>query len=264
MRLINTSTLTLHEFFGTDAPDYCILSHRWETDEVSYQDLQSGRGRNMKGYYKILGCCKQAVQDGWKYAWIDSCCIDKTSSAELTEAINSMFLWYREAQICYAYLSDVVFGKATDNIDACLRDSKWFTRGWTLQELLAPEYVVFFDADWEEIGTKSSMAQAIQQITGIRDLVRWDQACVAQKMSWASSRQTTRVEDLAYSLLGIFGVFMPPLYVCMQFLNLPVSCRRMAPYSCLYLDSRSSDILLGRRRERIPEVAARNHQQIRR
>ncbi|KUJ21002.1 HET-domain-containing protein, partial [Mollisia scopiformis] len=215
MRLIDTSSLTLHEFSGADTPKYCILSHRWEeTGEVSFKDLQAGIGPELKGYSKVLGCCKQAVLDGWKYAWIDSCCIDKWSSAELPEAINSMFLWYREAQVCYAYLSDVPSIKGcnehTTNLN--MAQSKWFTRGWTLQELLAPEYVVFYDENWDEIGTKASLADVIQRRTGIKDLRRWEEACVAQKMSWAAWRQTTRVEDLAYSLLGIFGVYMPPLY----------------------------------------------------
>lgn len=169
----------------------------------------------MKGYSKILGCCKQAILDGWEYAWIDSCCIDKTSSAELSEAITSMFLWYKEAQVCYAFLSDVpsMRGCSEDTTKKSLAESKWFTRGWTLQELLAPDFLVFYDEHWEEIGTKFSLADVIQQRTGIKDLRRWNEACVAQKMYWASRRETTRAEDLAYSLLGIFGVYMPPLYV---------------------------------------------------
>ncbi|KAE8451256.1 hypothetical protein EG329_004421 [Mollisiaceae sp. DMI_Dod_QoI] len=212
MRLIDTSSLTLHDFFGTDIPEYCILSHRWETEEVTFRDLQAKKGDEMKGYSKILGCCKQAVLDGWQYAWIDSCCIDKASSAELSEAINSMFLWYREAQVCYAYLSDVPSGNEVDNLDTHLRKSKWFTRGWTRQELLAPEFVVFFDEGWEEMGTKSTLSHIIQHITGIKDIIHWEEACIAQKMSWASKRKTTRIEDMAYSPLGIFGVYLPPLY----------------------------------------------------
>lgn len=168
----------------------------------------------MKGYFKVLGCCKQALLDGWKWAWIDSCCIDKTSSAELSEAINSMFLWYRESQVCYAYLSDVpsIEGRDEHTTKLNLGQSKWFTRGWTLQELLAPEYVIFYDENWTEIGTKASLSDIIEKRTGIKDLTSWEEACVAQKMSWAAYRETTRAEDLAYSLLGIFRVYMPPLY----------------------------------------------------
>src|SRR6266487_4505708 len=107
MRLLNTSTLTVHTFFGEAVPDYAILSHTWDSEEVSLQDLQQEGGEEMPGYSKIKSCCRQARLDGWQYAWIDSCCIDKTSSAELSESINSMYQWYKYAQVCYAYLADV-------------------------------------------------------------------------------------------------------------------------------------------------------------
>ncbi|PMD29348.1 HET-domain-containing protein, partial [Hyaloscypha variabilis F] len=208
MRLINTSTLVL-ETFGEAVPSYAILSHRWNDVEVSFQDLQDGRGKSMAGYSKIQRCCAQAQSDGWKYVWIDSCCIDKTSSAELSEAINSMYQWYQASQVCYAYLADVRLGK---KLHRELEDSQWFTRGWTLQELLAPASVVFFDQDWVDIGTKASLGEIISEITGIEDLIDFESACVAQKMSWAANRKTTRVEDMAYCLLGLFDVNMPPLY----------------------------------------------------
>jgi hypothetical protein len=146
---------------------------------------------------------------------MDTCCIDKSSSAELSEAINSMFAWYRHSRICYAYLSDV---PSLDDLslhreeNSAFRLSKWFTRGWTLQELLAPVYLVFYDQEWNEIGTKSGLKSIVQTITGIQDLPRYGNACIAQKISWASNRETTRIEDQAYSLLGIFGVNMPLLY----------------------------------------------------
>ncbi|PMD16890.1 hypothetical protein NA56DRAFT_730642, partial [Hyaloscypha hepaticicola] len=165
------------------------------------------------GWSKVTGCCAQAALDGWEYVWIDSCCIDKTSSAELSEAINSMFRWYKKAEVCYAYLSDV--SSASDdprNFPSQFSQSKWFTRGWTLQELLAPHYVDFFDQTWTWIGSKGSLNAVISQITGIADLVCYKEASVAQKMSWASYRETTRIEDLSYCLLGLFGVHMPPLY----------------------------------------------------
>ncbi|KUJ13974.1 uncharacterized protein LY89DRAFT_736976 [Mollisia scopiformis] len=127
MRLLNTKTLTLHYFAGKAVPDYVILSHRWEEEEVLFQDLQEGRGPKMSGYAKIEGCCAQARKNGWVYAWIDTCCIDKSSSAELSEAIYSMYRWYSDAQECYAYLSDV--DATHDQIPGQLRKSAWFTRG---------------------------------------------------------------------------------------------------------------------------------------
>ncbi|KAH8782110.1 heterokaryon incompatibility protein-domain-containing protein, partial [Hyaloscypha finlandica] len=209
MRLINTSTLTLEMFFGEAVPDYAILSHRWNDVEVSFQDLQNGEGEQMAAYSKIQRCCAQAQLDGWQYAWIDSCCIDKTSSAELSEAINSMYSWYKESQVCYAYLADIRRG---ETLQDDLRGSNWFTRGWTLQELLAPSSVVFFDTNWNDVGTKGSLVDIISEITGIGDFVNFEGACVAQKMSWMAKRETTRVEDGAYCLLGLFNVNMPPLY----------------------------------------------------
>jgi hypothetical protein len=213
MRLLNTSTLLLGDFFSDTVPRYAILSHRWENEEVTYQDFMSTRRSQMAGWSKITGCCRQAAADGWKYAWVDSCCIDKSSSAELSEAINSMFRWYERAEVCYAYLSDVP-GHDQHPLSAksAFRDSKWFTRGWTLQEFLAPRSVVFFNAGWVDIGTKASLEGLLSVVTGIRNIRDFRIACVARKMSWASKRETTRVEDKAYCLMGLFGVHMPPLY----------------------------------------------------
>ncbi|KAN0098906.1 HET domain containing protein, partial [Hyaloscypha variabilis] len=218
MRLLNTRTIQLHEFFDDHIPLYVILSHRWEGSEVTFQDLNGGR-TNKKGYEKILGCCAQAREHGYEFAWIDSCCIDKSSSAELSEAINSMFRWYQNAEMCYAYLSDVFrIDSRDDSRDlAEVSASMWFTRGWTLQELLAPEIVIFYNHDWVELGTKASMAALISSITNIEpDFLTgargMQRACVAQKMSWASRRKTTRLEDTAYSLMGLFDVNMPLLY----------------------------------------------------
>ncbi|KAE9373726.1 HET-domain-containing protein, partial [Stipitochalara longipes BDJ] len=209
MRLINTSTLTLEMFFGEAVPTYAILSHRWNDVEVSFQDLQDGKCKKMAAYSKIKRCCAQARLEGWQYAWIDSCCIDKTSSAELSEAINSMYSWYNASEVCYVYLADVRGGETL--LDD-LRRSEWFTRGWTLQELLAPSCVVFFDKDWNDVGTKGSLEEIISDITGISDFINFKRACVAQKMSWVARRKTTRVEDMAYCLLGLFDVNMPLLY----------------------------------------------------
>jgi hypothetical protein len=216
MRLLHTSTYEPSEFFGT-IPKYAILSHRWEEEELTFQDLPSKKDSKTKGWAKVKGCCSQALKDGYEWVWVDTCCIDKSSSAELSEAINSMFKWYREAGMCYAYLSDVppldLSQKNVYNGTGSLpfRNSRWFTRGWTLQELLAPSEVVFYAQDWTFIESRFWIEPIILDITGIR-LRDWETACIAQKMSWASTRKTTRVEDAAYCLMGIFGVNMPPLY----------------------------------------------------
>ncbi len=169
----------------------------------------------MAGYSKIRSCCAIAAQQGFEYVWIDTCCIDKTSSAELSEAINSMYRYYQEAQICYAYLADVrkINSRYPDG-GRKFRGSRWFTRGWTLQELLAPKQVIFYGSDWQELGSKSDLRSQISLITGVqlRHMIDINSASVAQKMSWASGRKTTRVEDIAYSLMGIFDVNMPLIY----------------------------------------------------
>ncbi len=213
MRLLHTSTLKLHEFFGDQIPSYAILSHTWGNEEVTLQELEKEESKNRDGYAKITGCCALARSTGWEWLWIDTCCIDKTSSAELSEAINSMYRWYRDSQVCYAYLTDcfLPWGIISD-VDFC--KSRWFTRGWTLQELLAPGTVYFYDRDWREIGTKSSLTTQISCVTGIssQDMTDPQSASIAAKMSWASRRQTSRMEDMAYSLLGIFDLTMPLLY----------------------------------------------------
>lgn len=221
MRLLNTSTYLLEEFFEDAIPLYAILSHRWEAEEVIFQDYDPLHGftnsRNKQGWSKVEGSCKQSVEDGYDWVWIDTCCIDKSSSAELSEAINSMFNWYKLADICYAYLSDVgdIAGSAT--VSTLLEEgdfvkSKWFRRGWTLQELLAPEVLVFFDRSWRRLGEKLELEQLVKDASGIEELEHYDIASIAQKMSWAAKRQTTRIEDRAYSLMGIFGINMPPIY----------------------------------------------------
>jgi len=225
MRLLKTRTkeLEFEEFAGRDVPLYAILSHTWGSDEVSLQDVLSG-ARDMKdraGYAKIMGTRALAAAHGFDYVWIDTCCIDKTSSAELSEAINSMYRWYQEADICYAYLADVVASPGPPgsgaSLPARLGRSRWFTRGWTLQELIAPSAVIFLDAAWREMGTKCGLHEALTRITGIPGGVLQgssapSSASVAQRMSWASKRKTTRPEDLAYCLLGLFDVNMPMLY----------------------------------------------------
>jgi len=217
MRLLHTSELKLYELFGANIPPYAILSHTWSDFEISFQELQSGEGRSKAGYHKIRRCCQLAASDGFQYAWVDTCCIDKTSSAELSEAINSMYHWYRNSEVCYVYLADVSSKSNGDAIESVMRNSRWFSRGWTLQELIAPPSVIFFDREWVELGTKKDLETLLSTITKIhvevlRDATKLEEFSVAQKMSWASRRETKRVEDIAYCLLGIFGVHMPMLY----------------------------------------------------
>ncbi|RYP03915.1 hypothetical protein DL765_010366 [Monosporascus sp. GIB2] len=142
------------------------------------------------------------------------CCIDKSSSAELSEAINSMFKWYEKAAVCYAYLSDV---SSLNNVESALAASRWFKRGWTLQELIAPKKMDFFTADWSYIGSKQTLCDMISNSCHIEKeyLNRMHNvraASIAKRMSWVASRETTRVEDIAYCLLGIFDVNMPMIY----------------------------------------------------
>ncbi|OBZ69923.1 hypothetical protein A0H81_10584 [Grifola frondosa] len=215
MRLLNTRTKSLKEF-DRMVPPYAILSHRWREEEVSLQAMQDlERAHRLEGFRKLEECCACALQDGYQYVWIDTCCIDKTSSAELSEAINSMYAWYKNAGVCYAYLDDVRSDQVPDTQSSSFRESRWFTRGWTLQELLAPRNVAFFAQDWVCIGTKHILVEVIEEITGIDRAVLAGlpaQVCVAQRMSWAAHRETTREEDRAYSLMGLFGVHMPTIY----------------------------------------------------
>ncbi|KAI1271979.1 heterokaryon incompatibility protein-domain-containing protein [Xylaria sp. FL0933] len=214
MRLLNTVTFELSEFFDGSKPQYAILSHTWgpAVEEISYQDLTCGKWRTIdnNGAAKIKGFCTIAYENGYEWAWVDTCCIDKTSSAELSESINSMYRWYQEAHVCYALLDD-----ANDKSDLHL--SRWFTRGWTLQELLAPPEVEFYNREWKEICTRSEASNEISRITGIATkalvgLTTLVNYSVATRMSWAAKRSTTREEDIAYCLLGIFEVNLPLLY----------------------------------------------------
>lgn len=202
---------SLHEFMPGDIPDYAILSHTWNPsyEEVSFKDFVEGRMKDKAGYRKLVFCADQAATDGLSYFWVDTCCIDRSSSAELSEAINSMFAWYRNAVVCYVYLSDV-------STNAELQRSRWFTRGWTLQELIAPLSVKFFSVEGQYLGDKSSLVQEIHAITGVpvsalqgAPLSRFS---VHERMAWAKFRRTSRIEDQAYCLLGVFGVHMPLIY----------------------------------------------------
>jgi hypothetical protein len=257
MRLLHTETLELAEFIGEARPEFAILSHTWGDGEILFQDVQGGRksllASNKAGLDKVLRAAAVARQNNFKYIWIDTCCIDKSSSAELSEAINSMFAWYNKAAVCYAYIADY------DSTDTKLLSAanRWFQRGWTLQELIAPTRVDFYDKNWICFGDRVSLVKLLSGVTKIDELaLRWhpepkcsaapvmsvaaasareavgrsslprvpckfcyqgvpemlDSISVATRMSWAADRRTTREEDTAYSLLGIFGVNMPLLY----------------------------------------------------
>ncbi|KAJ2970411.1 hypothetical protein NUW58_g9706 [Xylaria curta] len=166
MRLINTGTLELCEFVGNEIPSYAILSHTWSDKEVTFEDWADRASASTKDYDKIINTCGLAKSHGYDYVWVDTNCINKSSSAELTEAINSMFMWYQRAGICYAYLVDVPSANGTE-LSEHLTRSRWFTRGWTLQELLAPQEVEFYSSDWTFLGTKASLCSDISSITGI-------------------------------------------------------------------------------------------------
>ena len=218
MHLIDSNTLRLTWFPG-EAPPYAILSHTWGSEEVGFADFGDlSKIETRASFQKIKLTCQQARRDDLGYAWVDTCCINKESSAELSEAINSMFRWYRNATICYAYIEDLADDIVLPIADASLiRGCRWFSRGWTLQELLAPRNIVFYGPGWVNIGRKGELVEVLEQVTGIPRAVltgetRLDQISVADRMNWAARRQTTREEDIAYCLMGMFDVNMPMMY----------------------------------------------------
>ena len=229
MRLINLHTFELREFIDSERPPYVILSHTWGPEEVTLQQLkQLPRDATIgirssyeykAGYLKIRGFAREGRRNGFEWGWVDTCCIDKSSSSELSEAINSMLRWYEEADSCYAYLSDVPSHEGDDEGLPLVRQfaaSRWFTRGWTLQELLAPSSVIFYLNDWTVYGTKNSLRSEVSTITHIpKEAIKGEAMTrfnIGKRISWVSRRQTTRPEDLSYCLLGILNVNMPLLY----------------------------------------------------
>jgi hypothetical protein len=227
MRLLSCKTTDAFElttFKDDDLPSYAILSHTWaEGEEITYNELVAGAGKDKAGYAKIRFCGERAAQDGLQYFWVDTCCINKATSHELGAAINSMFRWYQRAARCYVYLSDVQTPDEVVDVQSfritwedTFRRSRWFTRGWTLQELLAPASVEFFSKAGKWLGSKISLEQEIHDITRIPVSVlrgqHLSELSVDERMSWAAKRSTTIKEDRTYCLLGVFGIFMPLIY----------------------------------------------------
>lgn len=228
MWLLKTRTYRLERFDAIrKVPRYAILSHTWSRQETTFEEWkarQNARAVNSElgenqGTRKVIEFCDIAASRGYEYAWMDTCCIDKGSSAVLDEEIRSMYQWYENAKLCIVFLADVAPGASRDDF----RRSKWFTRGWTLQELIAPPNVVFFDNNWEEYGSLrfDEILDDVCKTTGIDGSIlrRQGQArtklastSIAKRMSWASNRETTRIEDEAYCLMGIFNVQMPIMY----------------------------------------------------
>lgn len=237
MRLVSTKNLEVVSIREDEIPPYAILSHTWDKDEVTLQDMQAFGTRLLstasrinllkakQGLQKVLDAANLAAHKGHDWIWIDTCCIDKTSSAELSEAINSMYRWYQGSEICYVYLADAVLGdkglqkSSDDSLGQLIRDSRWITRGWTLQELIAPRSVSFYSKDWWLIGkgNENHIMRPLAEATGI-DIgvlsgdISTQEVSVANRMRWASKRKTTRQEDMAYCLMGLFNVNMPLLY----------------------------------------------------
>ncbi|KAK1759798.1 heterokaryon incompatibility protein-domain-containing protein [Echria macrotheca] len=261
MRLLHTTTFEFEFFPGQKKPFYAILSHTWEEEEVLFEDARHGRRQlrqcRKAGLAKVLKAAELARNDGLDWIWIDTCCIDKSSSAELSEAINSMFVWYAEAYVCYAFLSDY---KSRLKLSECR--PRWFQRGWTLQELIAPVEVIFYDSQWTPFGNRTELLDELSLIVKVDQQVlrrqpnvdsectlghckgeaairncdlckksifhpfwrlgpSWNlvsvrsllaQMSISSRMSWAADRKTTRAEDKAYCLLGIFNVNMPLIY----------------------------------------------------
>jgi hypothetical protein len=225
MRLLQFNShdsFSLTEFGGRQIPSYAILSHTWGADgeEVTFEDLNDATGKSKAGYEKLRFCAERAASDGLQYFWVDTCCINKSNLVELQHAINSMFRWYQNAARCYVYLSDVdstethQFPKTS--WQEAFRTSRWFTRGWTLQELIAPKSVEFFSKQRYRLGDKKLLEQQIYEITGvpIRALhgSPLSHFTVDERMSWVEHRETKYEEDKVYSLQGIFNVYIPLIY----------------------------------------------------
>lgn len=230
MRLLHFSlegTFCLTDDLNDDLhaiPRYAILSHTWgaANAEVTFDDIQNRAATNKTGYAKLEFCAERARKDGIDHFWIDTCCINKANLSELSEAITSMFRWYRNAAKCYVFLADVssskrdVNGETDPTWEKSFHSSRWFTRGWTLQELLAPRIVEFFSRERVLLGRKDTLVQQIHEITGIPTTALHGKSVMSfsieQRFAWAEKRQTTKAEDKAYCLFGIFNVYLPLIY----------------------------------------------------
>ncbi|KAJ8481684.1 hypothetical protein ONZ51_g5844 [Trametes cubensis] len=272
MYLLNTRTAELHYFINSSEVRYAILSHVWQDvrNELSFRDVKNvsaecaltGDNPRSRVSAKIRNCCIFAERAGYEWVWIDTCCIDHQSSAELSEAINSMYAWYADADVCYAYLYDVGDDGDPSAPDSSFRRSRWFERGWTLQELIAPARVVFLTQTWRTLGSKYMLAAVVEQITAIQQEILTGErplssVSVAQRMSWAAKRKTTRVEDRAYSLLGIFGINMPTIYGegPRAFVRLQEEILRRIPDQSIFAWGRlHADIDMARRRMESEDV----------
>ena len=228
MWLLSTNRAELHHFLSPELVPggYAILSHSWGKHEQSFKDTQdlathcktTGENPRDLATPKVRESCILAEQHGYQWIWNDTCCIDKTSSTELSEAINSMFRWYSLAEVCFAHMEGVESNPDVLNApNSSFRTARWHTRGWTLQELIAPSLVIFVSQEWKKIGNKVELAHLLEEITGVpsRVLTReehYSLLSIAERMSWASKRSTTRVEDEAYCLMGLFNVNMATIY----------------------------------------------------
>jgi tetratricopeptide (TPR) repeat protein len=225
MRLLHFNALDrliLTDFHGKPIPPYAILSHRWSDSETLIEDISIGNYKEkQEGYRKLRFCAEQAAQDGLQYFWIDTCCIDRWNNNERSRAINSMFWWYKNAKRCYVFLSDVSLSATTEtpqrsDWEASFCASAWFSRGWTLQELIAPAYVEFYSCEGQRIGDKASLGRLLHGITGIPLAALrncpLDQFNIFERMRWADKRTTTEEEDIVYCLLGLLGISMPVTY----------------------------------------------------
>ena len=273
MWLLSTSRAELHFFADPNAVPggYAILSHTWNGQEQSFHDVQrihalcEETGDNPRDHVsaKIRNCCAVAERDGYAWAWIDVCCINKESSTELSEAINSMFSWYVCSEVCYAFLEDVSKDDDPRAENSEFRNARWHTRGWTLQELLAPAYVVFMSKEWEPIGTKHDLVDPLSDCTGIYEgyLLRHKNflyASIAQRMAWAAKRKTTRIEDEAYCLLGLFDVNIPTIYgegsYAFQRLQQELAKRQHVDTTLFVWGSRHDDACNELPAEKLPEI----------
>ncbi|KAF1960429.1 HET-domain-containing protein [Byssothecium circinans] len=225
MRLLHFDALgrlVLTDFRGKTIPPYAILSHRWSDSEILIEDISNGTYKEKEeGYRKLQFCAERAAQDELQYFWIDTCCIDRWNNNERSKAINSMFQWYKGAARCYVFLSDVLVSTETalaqrSDWEASFRASAWFTRGWTLQELIAPVSVEFFSCEGHRIGDKASLDQLLHEMTGIPLAALRNcplhEFSTSERRRWAKNRRTTEEEDIVYCLLGILGVSMPTAY----------------------------------------------------